>query len=257
MMYYRKVEDAWFAEPTIDNTNLFSSVGHRVARIFSHHEASAMSPDESARLVRVGRDLKAVLVTRADPVNNSSDVANTWWRHHRHHHSGERHPHHRTPHPKIVTNVTVTPPQQHTADTCYGPNQVLLIIAVTCAVNFAFIFGVMTIVHLCNVRGRSGASAHEALTSIVSVGHVEALQCEEKLLLRHSSCSSGLENSLPGSMSMLLMPELEDTTPGLVRHAWHHSTWQQQQQPPPPRCRLSTQYQPLLAHSMEDLHILE
>ncbi|KDR10283.1 hypothetical protein L798_15650 [Zootermopsis nevadensis] len=36
---------------------------------------------------------------------------------------------------------------------CYSTNQVLLIIAVTCAVNFAFIFVVMTLVHVCNRAG--------------------------------------------------------------------------------------------------------
>jgi hypothetical protein len=35
-------------------------------------------------------------------------------------------------------------------DACYSTNQVLLVVAVTCAVNFAFICVVMTLVHLCN-----------------------------------------------------------------------------------------------------------
>jgi hypothetical protein len=38
-------------------------------------------------------------------------------------------------------------------DMCYSTNQVLLIIAVTCAVNFAFIFVVMTLVHVCSRTG--------------------------------------------------------------------------------------------------------
>jgi hypothetical protein len=39
-------------------------------------------------------------------------------------------------------------------DVCYSTNQVLVIIAVTCAVNFAFIFVVMTLVHVCNLSSR-------------------------------------------------------------------------------------------------------
>jgi hypothetical protein len=38
-------------------------------------------------------------------------------------------------------------------DACYSTNQVLLVIAITCAVNFAFIFIVMTLVHVCNRAG--------------------------------------------------------------------------------------------------------
>jgi hypothetical protein len=36
---------------------------------------------------------------------------------------------------------------------CYSTNQVLLVIAITCGVNFAFIFFVMTLVNLCNRSG--------------------------------------------------------------------------------------------------------
>jgi hypothetical protein len=38
-------------------------------------------------------------------------------------------------------------------DACYSTNQVLLVIAVTCAVNFTFICVVMTLVHVCNRSG--------------------------------------------------------------------------------------------------------
>jgi hypothetical protein len=36
---------------------------------------------------------------------------------------------------------------------CYSTNQVLLVIAVTCVVNFTFICVVMTLVHVCNRSG--------------------------------------------------------------------------------------------------------
>ena len=49
-------------------------------------------------------------------------------------------------------NQTDGPVSRHLEEheLCYNTNQVLVIIAVTCAVNFAFIFIVMTLVHVCN-----------------------------------------------------------------------------------------------------------
>jgi len=62
------------------------------------------------------------------------------------------------------STTPVVPPEEgnHTSphsrrlyshDMCYSTNQVLLVIAITCGVNFAFIFVVMTLVNLCNRSG--------------------------------------------------------------------------------------------------------
>jgi hypothetical protein len=59
------------------------------------------------------------------------------------------------------SSTTVSPPEEwnqtspHTRrlDMCYSTNQVLLVIAITCGVNFAFIFVVMTLVNVCSRSG--------------------------------------------------------------------------------------------------------
>jgi hypothetical protein len=56
----------------------------------------------------------------------------------------------------VTTEGNQTSPQSRRLadrDMCYSTNQVLLIIAVTCAVNFAFIFVVMSLVQVCNRTG--------------------------------------------------------------------------------------------------------
>jgi hypothetical protein len=86
------------------------------------------------------------------------------------HHAVRHHGKHRRklepppPPPVNVSTTTVSPSEEgnqtspHSRrlashDACYSTNQVLLVIAVTCAVNFAFIFVVMTLVHVCNRAG--------------------------------------------------------------------------------------------------------
>jgi len=78
-------------------------------------------------------------------------------RHHRNHRRKEEPP-------ADPSTTPVVPPEEwnktspHTRrlyshDMCYSTNQVLLVIAITCGVNFAFIFVVMTLVNLCNRSG--------------------------------------------------------------------------------------------------------
>ncbi|PNF22565.1 hypothetical protein B7P43_G12852 [Cryptotermes secundus] len=89
-------------------------------------------------------------------------------------------------------------------DACYSTNQVLLVIAVTCAVNFAFIFVVMTLVHVCNRAG----SKLSGLDSVVLAEdgdcdiHDQKLPLDGSSLRRQVSSYSSVQeyvNSLPGS----------------------------------------------------------
>jgi hypothetical protein len=187
-------------DPVIENTNLFSSLGRRVTNLFSTQDEVKEKENEEKKsplsdvidsevmsVRRTGRDLKSLVVTRQE---NASDY--TWWSHgvsssapsspqthHRHHHNGDRRLRHQHPHQTQNTGQNSSTENNlnssaminnnnNLSETCYGPNEVLLIIAITCAVNFAFIFGVMTIVHLCNIRNNH--HSHESLTSIVSLG---------------------------------------------------------------------------------------
>ncbi|PSN44803.1 hypothetical protein C0J52_22505, partial [Blattella germanica] len=66
--------------------------------------------------------------------------------------------------PAIAPASTVSSYAQNVTlehELCYSANQVLCIIAVTCAVNFAFIFVVMTLVHVCNRQHGTKLSGSE------------------------------------------------------------------------------------------------
>ncbi|CAB3387496.1 Hypothetical predicted protein, partial [Cloeon dipterum] len=172
------------------------------------------------------------------------DNSSVWWlpsspTRHRHHH-GRGRPH-RSGH--NATAATGGP------NVCYGPNEVLIVIAVTCAVNFAFIFGIMTVVHLCNIRNHAHIHSAAALSKLVSAGHADSItlvadgRCPAKA--RRRSC----EPCASASMTMLLLPDLEvdeeagggSTTPGWYPSKTRNGNYQALSQ----------------AHSMEDLHILE
>ncbi|XP_069692330.1 uncharacterized protein [Periplaneta americana] len=119
-------------EPEIENGNLFQALGKQIVRWtkrWRHHNTSIT---DGSGLNRAKRSLKAI---RHD--GDGDDPAEHPVRHH-----GK---HRRKLEPRSR--------RLGAHDACYNTNQVLLIIAVTCAVNFAFIFTVMTLVHVCNRSG--------------------------------------------------------------------------------------------------------
>ncbi|KAJ9594543.1 hypothetical protein L9F63_027474 [Diploptera punctata] len=125
-----------------------------------------------------------------------------------------------------INNQTNGPVSRHLENhqLCYNnTNQVLLIIAVTCAVNFAFIFIVMTLVHICN---RSSAIKLGGLDTLVLVESGDSESQERKLPRDASSYSSVQEyvNSLPNSFertaSMLSLHSMRRSQDSLLRKTY-------------------------------------
>ncbi|XP_046402247.1 wiskott-Aldrich syndrome protein homolog [Ischnura elegans] len=73
-----------------------------------------------------------------------------------------------------VTASSSSPRDGHAA--CYGPDQVVLIIALTCALNFACIFLVMALVHVCNRNRKCSSSGCDSPLLLVD-SDFEAKAC--------------------------------------------------------------------------------
>lgn len=137
--------------------------------VLGRHLSSVLSQSDAPELEAASEKLYLEQQQRAGGRGGSSrpDNASAWWlpsspTRHRHHH-GRGRPH-RSHHNTTGGGGRGAP------EVCYGPNEVLIVIAVTCAVNFAFIFGIMTVVHFCNIRNHTKTHSAAALSHLVSAG---------------------------------------------------------------------------------------
>ncbi|XP_068084340.1 uncharacterized protein [Anabrus simplex] len=163
-------------DPLIENGNIFSAIGHQVARLISrwtHQNSSSSlpSPDTVDDYTMSGPRHQRVLqwLTDESPVTEAPTPP-----HHKVRHSKSRRKPVAVPTTPpttaVPTSSSTTPAPTAPArrlerhDTCYNTNEVLLIIAITCAVNFAFIFVIMALVHVCNRNNKvAGISGLESL----------------------------------------------------------------------------------------------
>ncbi|XP_059470200.1 uncharacterized protein LOC132193502 [Neocloeon triangulifer] len=219
-----------------------SSEGGALFSVLGRHLSSVLSQSDTADVDMASEKQYLERLQRGNRLSSGrSDNNSSWWlppspTRHRHHH-GRGRPHRSHHHNSTAAGHEV----------CYGPNEVLIVIAITCAVNFAFIFGIMTVVHFCNIRNHSQLHSAAALSKLVSAGHADSLtlvadgRCPSKG--RRNSCEPC---SASASMTMLLLPDVDAEEEAVATpEQWY------------PGSR-NINYQALSqAHSMEDLHILE